>query len=286
MDSERYTYTLSELLATLAAPCRVDANNAARDHWRHNLSGNNHDFCGTDNDKQPGETAVDTIERLLRDGWHRGVKMMHKVTADVTVPTPVSIRRRGAWVDAGDEIDMQRVYAGDLDRAWRRTVKRSGQGPQRVRILVDALASAGERASSMRWRGVAALVAADALTQAGYSVQVESAFEGTGRVRYAASCIVKPYASPLDLPALAATTAQPAFFRALWHYWHFAIARVAIRSASYACHAVQAGAFDDGDDGARIFVAHQNISSATDAAAWVRATVEALDSERGGALAA
>jgi len=275
-------YTLPEWLAAVQGPCAVESNAKTRAGFlRNRATGSDHKWIGTLDDYAPGESGLDTLERLIRDGWSRGVELMTRVAADVEVPAPVSIRRRARWTDAGDDLEMQRVYAGDLEHAWRRTQRASGNGPARVRLLVDSLAHAKATAHSMRWRGVAALVAADLLTSAGYSVQIESVMHGLANgYRYAPSCIVKAYTAPLDLSSLAATTALPAFFRVGWHAWQAVITPEPIGCVSYSVADAQPGQFEDDDLAAHVELAGQSISDASAARAWVEQLVRSLDDQR------
>lgn len=275
-------YTLPEWLAALRGPCTVESNATTRAGFLCNpATGSNHSWVGTLEDCAPGESGLDTLERLIRDGWSRGVELMTRVAADVEVPAPVSIRRRARWTDAGDDLEMQRVYAGDLEHAWRRTQRASGSGPARVRLLVDSLAFATATAESMRWRGVAALVAADLLTSAGYSVQIESVMHGLANGhRYAPSCIVKAYTAPLDLSSLAATTALPAFFRVGWHAWQAVITPTKVKRINFGVLDATAGQFEDDDLAAHVELAGQSISDASAARAWVERLVRSLDDQR------
>jgi len=120
---------------------------------------------------------------------------------------------------------------------------------------------------------------ADALINAGYSVQVESAFKGYDDQEWVARVIVKEYTAPLDLSSLAATTALPAFFRALGHDWHFIPSERRIRSAGYSvCDLDKDDVADSGDE-APIFLASQKLTTDTKAAAWVAECVKELQSE-------
>lgn len=274
-------YSLDEFLRVVDGPCKVASNNKTRQSWLSRGEATNHDWCGTMDDRLPTEgNAADTVKRLIREGWTRGTALMSKVQSKIDVPQPISIRRRGRWTDAGDDIEMQRVYAGNLEQAWRRTVRASGRGPARVRILVDSIAYGGVDSAKMRWRGVAALVLADALIGAGYSVQLESVMVGSGEGNeYRGSVIVKDYQSPLDLPALAATTALPAFFRALWHTWHFVAAPTGISGAGYGVDVATVNKFADDDSNAVAFIAGQDICDSSDASRWITAAVKQLDGE-------
>lgn len=271
--------SVAALLEALDGPARVAANKRSQERCgTTNQPGGNLEWHGLSRDARRSETPTGAVRRLLVEGWPRGVELMEAVRSGVEVPDPISVRRRGVWDAEGAEVDMQRVYAGALDTAWRRTKRLAGRGPQRVRLLVDSIASGGANADSMRWRGVAALVAADALTAAGYSVQVESTFRGGSEgIFYTPRCIVKPYQSPLDLSTLAATTALPAFFRALWHNWHYIAAPEHIGSCGYAVSIVQLSDCKDQSDSAPMFLSGQSIDSAEAAQRWVAETIGAIN---------
>jgi hypothetical protein len=174
---------------------------------------------------------------------------------------------------------MQRVWQGQLDTAWRRVAKPLGMGPKRVRVVVDSIASGGEDEAKMRWRGVAAMKLADALINAGYSVQVESAFKGHDDGDWVARVIVKEYTAPLDLSSLAATTALPAFFRALGHDWHFIPSEQRIYGAGYMVGTLNKSDVEDAEDDATVFMAHQNLTTDAKAAEWITRCIKELQCE-------
>lgn len=271
------------LVDAVNGPCRIEGNKTSQTRDSTTRSARALDWHGLNEDARPGEHALDCMMRLLMEGWTRGTALMEEVTSAVEVPMPRSVRRRAFWGADGDEVDMQRIWAGSLDNAWRRTRRANSVGPQRIRLLVDSIASGGEDAETMRWRGVAALVLADALVGAGYTVQVESVFRGMSEgVIYRPRCVVKTYGTPLDVSALAATTACPGFFRALWHDWHYVAAPENIDCCGYMVLTADAENFPAEGDEARAFLAGQDIRSAKDAGCWVRDTVTAIESAQGG----
>lgn len=275
--------SVGALVDAINGPCRVESNKARQLGYETTRGRARLDWHGIKPDAKRGEGAVDCMLRLLAEGWTRGVELMEQVASAVEVPAPQSVRRRAFWLADGDEVDQQRVWAGALDSAWRRTKRASGAGPQRVRVLVDSIASGGEDSDTMRWRGVAALVLADALVGAGYTVQVESVFKGSSEgIDYTPRCIVKAYGTPLDVSALAATTACPGFFRALWHDWHYIAAPEEIDGCGYMVGRAEAADFPIDGDTATAYMAGQRIQSAAHAGDWVRETVAAIEAQRAG----
>lgn len=272
------TFTLADFLATVeSAPCDVAANEPARKDWRRK---HHFEWCGLDASAGPSPTEATVA--LARNGWAAGVNLLADVPTDKDPPTPRTIRRRLKWGDCGDDVDMQRIWAGQLEAAWRRPTKAQAHGPARVRIIVDSIARGGEDSKSMRWRGVAALRLSDALAEAGYSVQVESGFTARGsddaNNKYVLRTIVKPYEAPLDLAALAATTALPAFFRALGHEWHLIAAPGQISSAAFYVDPLEVEFFADANDAAPLILATGAINSAEIATEWVRKSIQQVES--------
>lgn len=271
------TFTLADFLATVeSAPCVVAANEPARRAWRRE---NNFEWCGLDANAGPSPTEA-TIA-LARNGWAAGVNLLSDIPADDEPPAPRTVRRRMRWGDYGDDVDMQRIWAGQLETAWRRPTKAQAHGPARFRIIVDSIAPSGENAASMRWRGVAALRLSDALTEAGYSVQVESGFIARGNEdannKYVLRVIVKPYEAPLDLAALAATTVLPAFFRALGHEWYLIAAPRQITSNAFYVNPLDVKLFSNANDAAPLILATGAVNSAERAAEWVRKSIQQME---------
>lgn len=268
--------SVSEFRAFVTGPCALPANESVRADSFRNYS-ENKKWVGIAKDIKPGETALACVERLVSGGWVRGLKLMGQV-ASVDAPPARAIRRRLARRDHGDDIDMQAVWRGDLDRAWITTTRASVSGPTRVRIICDALASAHVEAESMVWRGIAAMKLADALQTAGYSVQVESAFNGgcfNGHT-YIPRVIIKSYLSPLDMGALAGAAALPAFFRVLGHAFLPTVCDYGNPSVSYRVSPLEKKSVADAGDDAALFIAGQKIDSAEKAGAWVAACIERL----------
>ena len=81
-------------------------------------------------------------------------------------------------------------------------------------------ANANVTGETLFWRGAAALVIADALTAAGYNVEIIAGISGEGvhsngdnSIRLSHTVTVKPATAPLDKNALAAVVALSGYFR-------------------------------------------------------------------------
>lgn len=158
-------------------------------------------------------------------GYEEGAHRVAKMRDTISVPQMVNIRRRSTWGEQGESIDMDRVRAGQLDRAWRGPRKVVCQ-PPRVLILADVCANAGEDADSMAWRGVASLVLADALNEAGYQIAIVNGFKTMREKSICVTSVVKHFRSPLSILDLSSAIVLPATFRslginALWYLANF-----------------------------------------------------------------
>lgn len=165
--------------------------------------------------------GVPAVMDAIKTGWSEGVAAMGKVDMPTVAAarTFKRTRRRGEY---GYSIDMDDVRNGNLHRAWTRTERGSATGPRNVTILANVGCNAGVRATQLMWRGVAYLVLADALTNAGYNVRV---IIGTGTAGVNAertfntcsTCTVKDFDEPLNIDTLATACAMAGVKRYLFH---------------------------------------------------------------------
>ena len=123
------------------------------------------------------------VKQFLDGGWPEGAALMAKSMAKIQAPYTQNIRRRARWADEGDEVDLDRAYAGQLERAFRTSRRTHTTGITRVRIVIDLGASCGEcdyivctykpvRPEELFWRGAAAAALCESLETAGYSVEI------------------------------------------------------------------------------------------------------------------
>lgn len=142
-----------------------------------------------------------------------------QLAQDVKLPHLANVRRRSSWGDHGDELNLDRVYSGRLDVAWRTTRKVAGN-PPKVRVLCDVVAGNYLRAEQMRWRGVAACALMTALRGAGYSaaLSVGKYAIGTRKGSWWSMYVdLIPFGAPIDVTALALGAVHPATNRGLMH---------------------------------------------------------------------
>jgi hypothetical protein len=168
------------------------------------------------------------LDQLTRDGWEVGARRIAQLGRQLVAPKLKNVRRVRLRADFGDSLDIQRVYAGELDRAWDRTRRDiiSSKVGNALTIAVNLSASWDYDADDLFWSGAAAVRLVDLLTQSGRSVRVlgyagsYGIFEDS-RVRHAhAVFVAKEYTDPADLAKLATVLAHAAFFRGYcWDAW-------------------------------------------------------------------
>ena len=161
------------------------------------------------------EGAGPAITAAIAQGWPDGVKRAREIAAEISmdIPPAQDIRRRKVRGDHGDEIDMQRVYAGALDTAWSRTARRSTNAPPVISIFTNFGGTWAKSGEEMFYKGAAAAVLADILEAAGYRVEIicYGIFKGVyenhpGQYDYF-EFPAKRADEPLDLNRLTALTA-------------------------------------------------------------------------------
>lgn len=167
-----------------------------------------------------GLTNIKELIALVNYGWKDGAKLAKKAFDELSsiVPKTRSVHRRKIRGDFGDELDMQRVYTGDLDTAWSKMHRRFEDGTQGnpVTILVNIGGLVGTTAEEFFWRGAVARVAAERLEAAGRRVEIIAYSYSRGSYKTGdalTGVLLKELDQPLNEEVLVATTAHPAFFR-------------------------------------------------------------------------
>ena len=105
-------------------------------------------------------------------GWKEGVTRLRKSLKSLKPVRAKSIRRRRRWKDQGEELDIHRVYSGNLDLAWRGFEKREATGSPILNVWIEASAGANRSADSLFWRGAAATAMVESLEESGYRCNV------------------------------------------------------------------------------------------------------------------
>ena len=155
-----------------------------------------------------GITSKPQVARIMNEGWSEGAARLTQALDSISIPPAQSVRRRREWGDQGDELDMQRVYNGALDQAWRRMSRRRGSGRRRVHVFTDICAPNQITADALFWRAAATVKLVDLLSKAGYNVEMSAHIRlSERRNKVHVSYTVKPALGPLDLASVAGAVA-------------------------------------------------------------------------------
>lgn len=123
-----------------------------------------------------GRTFSDWAEvyGAARTAWDEGLATLESMVQElgaVAMPKPKSRKRRPRFDEAaGDDIDYDRLRAGQ--DFWRLTRRESSDAPATLTLFVQVSTSAHRDASTILWRGAAAIVLTKLLEDAGYRVEL------------------------------------------------------------------------------------------------------------------
>lgn len=160
------------------------------------------------------------VNRLVEGGWADGAARVQAFADKLgaQAPTPRCVRRRIRRKDFGDELDIQAVYRGQLDRAWSVAERDQSVGVRNVTILAPMQGNCTAPDTVFFWRGAAVMCLAERLTAAGYNVEIIATYDvhdatDCGRERFRYRATVKRADMPLDGASLAAVLALAGFKR-------------------------------------------------------------------------
>ena len=276
-------HSLVEAAERAAVPC-VNPENARLHREHYNGAGKKHER-GTERDMNTAELA-----EFWATGWPEGVDRLRAAMGEVTVPAIASIRRRPKWSDAGDELNRERLYAGDIERAWRTTSRVSVATPVTARILVDVAARWDVGSDELFWRGAAAASLAEALAAGGYSVEIlatsatKEISSDNSASMFTATTVKSPEA-PMNMNSLAAACCTASFFRGC--LWPIRIATLNERCKESLGSTMPISQSTDElaemglakDATTRTFIVNQDVLDVAAARLWVADVVVALQKE-------
>jgi hypothetical protein len=161
----------------------------------------------------------DMPRRLLEEGWEAGATRalsMRDLLLDKLPPSRAA-RRRPVRADQGDEVDMHRVWNGDLDHAWHTTQRLYTYAPRPITLDIMAGGNAGRNGEQLFWSGVAGLVLTDVLEEHNFRVQLNICYSMRSNADYKDAHItricVKEANEPLRLDSVASIAAHVGVFR-------------------------------------------------------------------------
>jgi len=122
------------------------------------------------------------------------------------------IKRKRTFSDQGDELDIEKVYNGQLDTAWSKTVRIEQDSKHKlVTLFIQNGGTAKKDANDSFWRSAIAVLLCQKLVAAGKSVKIivgnasEGALVGTSKLQ-TSSIVIKQYNETLTMERLAAMT--------------------------------------------------------------------------------
>jgi hypothetical protein len=116
------------------------------------------------------------VKARIGEPWPEGldeVQWMLFELRKTALPPITCQKRRPRFADGGDEVDLDRLRAGQ--ECWRTTRRESVTGPQTFCLVADMGTPGGKASMDILWRGAVAIVLADLLEAQGHRVEVWAA---------------------------------------------------------------------------------------------------------------
>ena len=213
MTPTKYEYrfdSISEMVEAIGAAPKVTSNTPSNHIFSYATASW---FC----EHRKVRSLDDVRGHLNAQTFEPGVAQVAELAAQLSAPTPVSRRRKPIRAAEGDELDMGRVWQGDLEHAWRNTKREQSVGPSRVLVAVQINAHAGVSAERLAWRGATALAYTSTLLDAGFVVELVACVRNTlldnTRTPYSCDVTLLPAGGQLDIHKLASLVASGLLFR-------------------------------------------------------------------------
>ncbi len=154
-------------------------------------------------------TGWDDVVAKVGEYWPEGLDLVQEMLFELRNVTgqarPKSRVRRSRWsADDGDEIDMDRLRAGQ--ECWRQMVREEHDAPQTLCLVFSLCTSAKRKSDEVLWRGAVAIILADLLEACGYRVELWAVNYCTSGYRDGSSAFqavqLKARESPVDIASL------------------------------------------------------------------------------------
>lgn len=237
-------------------------------------------------DRTHVRTPKQAIDALSEPLFPVGVRRVEDIRKRIEAPTPIQVRRVPVRSDSGDELDIERVWQGDLDNAWRAMRRASRVGPSRVLIATNAMTSAHTPTTDLAVRGAAAIALAVALREAGHTVQISTAVDtyvfDREKTAYQVEVVVCGCGDEIDIHKLASLMASGLLLRGILfrHMWRVAPGHVSLGlcpgRTTLSDKALDITGFD------YVAICENDCMSEHDAQAWITKHVAAIDARARG----
>ena len=163
---------------------------------------------------------ISELSSLVRGGWAAGARKLFDTAGKITAPKVESLTRKSEWRDQGEELNLDKLYSGEIDTMWRGfkpQIKKSGRS-RVVKIVYGLACYAGQSNESLFWSGACAAVLSDALVKAGYSVAVDGLIRGRNKGHeFELTIKIKGSESMMSVASLAGVACLSGFFRGIGH---------------------------------------------------------------------
>jgi len=165
-----------------------------------------------------GLRSLAAAESLLTDGWREGAERLARTANKIAPPTARSRRRKPVWSHDGDDLGVDRALTGAWDTAWRSSRRVWSAGPSHVTVYANFGGNAARDADALFYSGAAALIVADRLEEAGYSVRLVASSNITSnsqadRRAMRADIVVKESEAPIQVDAIASVMCHAGIYR-------------------------------------------------------------------------
>lgn len=173
--------------------------------------------------------SCEELFNTVRDGWDDGITKGQALGTKLEGLRLPSARRKMRHGPVGSNLDMTRVYAGQLDSAWSQMARSEDCKSSMKKVSTTILVRVGENcdtsAEALFWRGAVASVLTHALEESGRPVRVvayavvtnlgpsSQETEGDCPARLAFDVTVKDFRDPLELNKLFSVTGLSGFWR-------------------------------------------------------------------------
>lgn len=168
-----------------------------------------------------GIASLKEAADLLDRGWPEGSEKALDMARDLEDLCPPAATRKRVmrWREQGDELDADRLLAGQLDQAWRSTERRVKIGTNTVLTVACSWGVNGSiPPDQLFWSGAAALALTELLENAGYSIDLWAidTVAWWKWDRFAVSAVqIKAPGETVRAGAIAALLSHPGIYRTL-----------------------------------------------------------------------
>ena len=268
---EYYFGSVAEFIESARAVVPIDANKQWNDEaktCRHGASWFGLETC----------TDFDDMERLINSGWTDGASRLQALTDGINIPPVKSTRRKARWSDNGCEVEMQRVWSGQFDQAFRRTTRESAKAPSKIRIVCENAVTGGTDATSAFWTGAAAVALADILSAAGHNVEIVNVLNLTNQgQRIRAWLVIKDSQTPMSIASVAGTTALIGFFRCIGLAWFTGLYKSSCGSGMGTCENITLKHVIRPDVDRTYLASYADVLSQDSARDWIKSALADFD---------